>query len=68
MLRPNDTYTFLTQLESEGFTDEQFRIVHFKPTETIKSHRDYVSSINKFKTGGRNLIVCKRLQFLFDSF
>ena len=64
MLEPHNTAEFLDKLEAKGFTNEHLRIVHFKPKETINSHRNYAQSKSKFDTGGRNHTVCKRLQFI----
>ena len=64
MLEPKDTVDLLNILEKRGFNNEQLRIVHFKPDETITTHRNYAMSISSFNKNGRNHTVCKRLKFI----
>ena len=66
MINPEKTVELLNELEAAGLSNEQFRIVHFKPGETIDKHRDYCagSATNTFNVGSRNTIVCQRLCFM----
>ena len=62
MLEPHNTLEYLDKLEAKGLTDRLFQIVHFLPNETIERHRNYISKINYFIPGKRNMIVCERLR------
>lgn len=66
MITPKKTIELLNELEEAGISNEQFRIVHFKPGETIDSHRNYCESLvtNTFNEGSRNAVVCRRLCFM----
>jgi len=66
MLTPSDTLGFLDKLEKVGFNDDHLKIVHFKDGETINTHRSYAKSIGTYRDGGRNMVVCQRLQYLVD--
>ena len=67
MLAPSDTLEFLDKLEKSGFNDEHLRIVHFKNGETVTTHRSYAKSTGSFRDGGRNMVVCQRLQYISNN-
>jgi len=66
MINPEKTIALLNELEEAGLSNEQFRIVHFKPNETINSHRNYCKDrvTNTFDEGSNNVAVCQRLCFI----
>ena len=66
MLTPSDTLEFLDILEKSGFNDDHLKIVHFKEGETINAHRSYAKSIGAYRDGGRNMVVCQRLQYIVN--
>ena len=41
--------------------------MHFKEGETINSHRIYANSIGAYRDGGRNMVVCQRLQYIVNN-
>lgn len=66
MLEPHNTIEYLDKLKAKGLTDQQFRIVHFLPKETIERHRNYINHIKYFIPRKRNMIVCERLRFIVE--
>ncbi len=66
---PTNTIVLLDRLETLGFTDEFFNIVHHFDGETIDSHKKYCSDhTGVFKSGGTNEQVQHRLHIVLNSY
>jgi hypothetical protein len=67
---PADTVALLDELESLGFDNGAFSVVHhFEPAPSIARHRHYCSTrVERFEPGGTNARVQQRLRAILGAY
>jgi hypothetical protein len=69
---PQESIRLLDALESLGFTNEAFRLLHHfrlnDGTPTINDHRTYCEGLQTFRSGGTNDLVQQRLKLVLQAY
>ena len=66
---PQRTIALLERLVAAGFTDQDFRIIHHMPSNTIKAHLNYCAKQRAFSgEASTNALVRERLVLVFGAY
>ena len=65
---PKRTVRLLDELESLGFSDDAFSLIHHFPDEKIARHRDYCRKVEAFQADGSNERVQRRLELVLRAY